>query len=243
MARAKNAPQNDTQRIAERRHKVNALYCQGKSQYFIAKVIGVTQACVSKDLSALRDKWAEENSEAVGKRIAVELAKIDNVERTAWEAWDKSCEDAEQTYSRTEEALRIRPGVKVVAGKCPPMDLVPVRVTKNIQRKGQHSAGTWTQPRWVVAKAEANGRGTNRRFGVILRKVWGGSRTWVGARAQSVLMSVWRTCWQQGRAALDFLSQLLRGTPPRPTPTPPDGAGSLLSPRRGEPRGPPSAVL
>jgi hypothetical protein len=50
-------------------------------------------------------------------------------------------------------------------------------------------------------------------FGVMLRKVWGGSRTWVGARAQSVLMSVWRTCWQQGRSALDVLSQLLRGTP------------------------------
>src|SRR5262245_26835656 len=50
------------------------------------------------------------------------------------------------------------------------------------------------------------------RFGVILRKVWGGSRTWVGAWAQAVLMSVWRTCWQQGRSALDFLSQLLRGT-------------------------------
>ncbi len=33
------------------------------------------------------------------------------------------------------------------------------------------------------------------RFGVILRKVWGGSWTWVGARAQAVLMSVWRTCW------------------------------------------------
>jgi transposase len=52
------------------------------------------------------------------------------------------------------------------------------------------------------------------RFGVILRKVWGGSRTWAGARAQSVLMSVWRTCWQQGRSAVDFLSQLLRGTVP-----------------------------
>jgi transposase len=49
------------------------------------------------------------------------------------------------------------------------------------------------------------------RFGVILRKVWGGSRTWAGARVQSVLMSVWRTCWQQGRSSLDFLSQLLRG--------------------------------
>jgi transposase len=43
------------------------------------------------------------------------------------------------------------------------------------------------------------------RFGVILRKVWGGSRTWAGARAQAVLMSVWRTCWQQRRPALDFL--------------------------------------
>src|SRR4029453_9568182 len=51
------------------------------------------------------------------------------------------------------------------------------------------------------------------RFGVILRKVWGGNRTWAGARAQSILMSVWRTCWQQGRSALDFLSQLLRGRP------------------------------
>jgi transposase len=51
------------------------------------------------------------------------------------------------------------------------------------------------------------------RFGVILRKVWGGNRTWSGARAQAVLMSVWRTCWQRGQNALDFLSQLLRHTP------------------------------
>jgi transposase len=56
------------------------------------------------------------------------------------------------------------------------------------------------------------------RFGVILRKVWGGNRTWAGARAQAVLMSVWRTCWQQGRSALDFLSRLLRGMPALPLP-------------------------
>jgi transposase len=49
------------------------------------------------------------------------------------------------------------------------------------------------------------------RFGVILRKVWGGNRTWAGARAQAVLMSVWRTCWQRGVSALDWLSQRLRG--------------------------------
>lgn len=48
------------------------------------------------------------------------------------------------------------------------------------------------------------------RFGVILRKVWGGNRTWNGARAQAVLMSIWRTCWQRGHTALDFLSGMLR---------------------------------
>jgi transposase len=58
------------------------------------------------------------------------------------------------------------------------------------------------------------------RFGVILRKVWGGNRTWVGARAQAVLMSLWRTCWQRGHNALDYFSQLLRRFP-APVPLPP----------------------
>jgi hypothetical protein len=52
------------------------------------------------------------------------------------------------------------------------------------------------------------------RFGVILRKLWGGNRTWTGAHAQAVLMSVWRSCWQQGLNAVDLLSQLLRGSRP-----------------------------
>ena len=34
---------------------------------------------------------------------------------------------------------------------------------------------------------------------VIARKVWGGNRTWAGARTQQILVSVLRTCWQQGK--------------------------------------------
>jgi hypothetical protein len=45
-------------------------------------------------------------------------------------------------------------------------------------------------------------------------EVWGGNRTWVGAYAQAVLMSVCRTCWQRGQNAIYFLSQLLRRYPP-----------------------------
>jgi hypothetical protein len=49
---------------------------------------------------------------------------------------------------------------------------------------------------------------------VIARKVWGGNRTWQGARTQQVLVSVLRTCWQQGKDAFALLVSLLR-TPQR----------------------------
>src|SRR5438128_6733118 len=45
---------------------------------------------------------------------------------------------------------------------------------------------------------------------VIARKVWGGNRTWAGARTQQILVSVLRTCWQQGKDAFARLVLLLR---------------------------------
>lgn len=58
------------------------------------------------------------------------------------------------------------------------------------------------------------------RPAVVNRKVWGGNRTAAGAAAQSILMAVLRTCTQQTRAALDFVSDTLRafgnGLLPRP---------------------------
>lgn len=53
------------------------------------------------------------------------------------------------------------------------------------------------------------------RPAVVNRKVWGGSRTHPGARAQSILMSVLRTCAQQHRDALTCVSRILRGQHPR----------------------------
>lgn len=44
---------------------------------------------------------------------------------------------------------------------------------------------------------------------VIARKVWGGNRTWEGARTQQVLVSVLRTCWQQGKDAFTRMVSLL----------------------------------
>jgi transposase len=52
------------------------------------------------------------------------------------------------------------------------------------------------------------------RVAVVNRKVWGGNRTWNGARAQGVLSSVIQTCRKQAAAAVDFISQTLRGLSP-----------------------------
>ncbi len=45
---------------------------------------------------------------------------------------------------------------------------------------------------------------------VIARKVWGGNRSWEGARTQQILVSVLRTCWQQSQDAFVLLVSLLR---------------------------------
>lgn len=48
------------------------------------------------------------------------------------------------------------------------------------------------------------------RPAVVNRKVWGGSRTESGAKAQGVLTSVLRTCQQSAQSAVDFVSETLR---------------------------------
>ncbi len=47
------------------------------------------------------------------------------------------------------------------------------------------------------------------RPAVVNRKVWGGNRTWQGARWQDILSSVIRTCEQRARNSFDFLLDAL----------------------------------
>ena len=59
------------------------------------------------------------------------------------------------------------------------------------------------------------------RPAVVNRKVWGDNRTWRGADAQAILMSVLRTCHQQHLDSLNYLSQTRRSpdNPPLLLPT------------------------
>jgi len=51
---------------------------------------------------------------------------------------------------------------------------------------------------------------------VVNRKVWGGNRTWRGAQAQSILMSVLQTCHQQALNVIEYLSHILCSRQPLP---------------------------
>jgi len=56
---------------------------------------------------------------------------------------------------------------------------------------------------------------------VVNRKVWGGNRTWPGAEAQSVLMSIIGTCLVRNLDPLAFLIELLTSPTPALLPKPP----------------------
>jgi transposase len=63
--------------------------------------------------------------------------------------------------------------------------------------------------------AATNYRGEQAiRPAVVNRKVWGGNRTWPGARAQSVIMSVIATCMLRGIEPLHFLVAALTSPTP-----------------------------
>jgi hypothetical protein len=66
------------------------MYLKGKPQTAIAEVVGVKQATVSRDLKAIRKMWLESTLMDFNEAKAREMARIDQLERVAWEAWENS---------------------------------------------------------------------------------------------------------------------------------------------------------
>lgn len=86
-------------------------YCKGETQASIAASLGVTQQQICNDLKVIRQRWQEACAETIQEAKARELAKIDELERTYWEAWQKSCEvrtikGMEQTDDKEKKSVR-----------------------------------------------------------------------------------------------------------------------------------------
>ena len=81
------------------------MYCQGMPQVAIAKEIGITQPAIVNDLKVIRKEWAERRVASFDQHVSNELAKIDNLERVAWEAWEASQLPSQRTSERVVDGI------------------------------------------------------------------------------------------------------------------------------------------
>lgn len=84
---------NET-KVEKRRAVVASLYLKARSLRQIAVEVGCHHVTVHRDLEAIREEWREQRNQDYGDAIAIALAKNDQLEAVAWDAWERSKEDA-----------------------------------------------------------------------------------------------------------------------------------------------------
>jgi len=84
-----------TAEIARDRKRIAEMYLRGELQADIGKEMDLAQSTISRDLVALHGQWRKSAAKDISEAKSRELAKVDNLELTYWDAWERSCEDAE----------------------------------------------------------------------------------------------------------------------------------------------------
>ncbi|MGL4622471.1 MAG: helix-turn-helix domain-containing protein [Chroococcidiopsis sp.] len=104
------APKTRTKAQVERdRIEVAKFYLQGKYQHEIASLLGISQQQVSFDLKAVQSHWRDVPGLQLTELKAQELARLDVLERTYWEAWADS-KKPKETTSSNKDGDRIKVG-------------------------------------------------------------------------------------------------------------------------------------
>ncbi len=104
------APKTRTKaKVLSDRMEVARLYLEGKYQHEIAEILGVSQQQVSYDLKEIQLTWQDMSVAQLTELKARELARIDNLERTYWQAWEKS-QQPKETTSTAKEGEKVKVG-------------------------------------------------------------------------------------------------------------------------------------
>lgn len=77
------------------------MYLKGKKQWEIAQEIGVSVEQISYDLRDIRQRWRESTLVDFNEMKQRELEKIDLLEQTYWDGWQRSTQ--EKTKTRTSK--------------------------------------------------------------------------------------------------------------------------------------------
>jgi len=107
--RTKIQAKNDRVRIAE-------LYIKGVYQSVIAKELGLSQVQISHDLKRIQAEWVKNTTLNLDAYKGKEIAKIDQVERTAWEGYTRSLGKFKSTITTGRDISENKETGKVTAG-------------------------------------------------------------------------------------------------------------------------------
>jgi len=108
--KAHRKPRRSASQLARDRRRIAELYLEGWLQADIAEELELSQSTISNDLNALHKRWLESSLIDFDQAKAVEIAKVDKLEREYYRAWRASKEDKE--ISVTEKAGGEKPRSK-----------------------------------------------------------------------------------------------------------------------------------
>ncbi len=113
-------PKRSVAQLDRDRMVIAAMYLKGMLMSDIAKRVGVSMMTISRDLKVIREDWRKATTADYDTLKMREIATIDLLERTHWEAWERSTTatsvekvwDAaeEEWFLETTEELHAKPG-------------------------------------------------------------------------------------------------------------------------------------
>jgi hypothetical protein len=87
-------------RLESRRLKAAEMYLRGTTSLTrIAAELRVHKSQISRDFKIIKAQWRDQYAADLNTAKQRELAKIDGLEAAAWQAWERSCQDAETLHS------------------------------------------------------------------------------------------------------------------------------------------------
>lgn len=95
-------------RIMNRRTQVAEMYQRGFTLAYIAAHLACNIATVHKDLREIRQAWVEEQAVNFDEARAVELARLDNLEMLAMQAYERSCLPREERRTKLEMVPEVK---------------------------------------------------------------------------------------------------------------------------------------
>lgn len=88
--------------IERDRLEIAQRYLHGETQAAIGLALNMTRQMVSYDLKAIQEQWRESALLDINEAKARELAKIDELERTYWQAWADSKQEKQITATEKQ---------------------------------------------------------------------------------------------------------------------------------------------